>query len=355
MTRAAITLDVDGVRHYHAIHGLRPPGGGARSAPDPILERGVPRFLELCERVGVSSTVFVVGADLAADPRDDGAAHGTASAFAALVKSAARAGHEIGSHSYAHRYDLSRCSLDVMRDDVQRSVDAIASVATRPLGFRAPGYNLSAALLDVVEECGFAYDSSILPSPLYFAARAAAIGAYAVTGALAARAPRLLSASIASSTPSTSATPGRAGKSTRVFSSSIVGDAQAFARAPRRPYRLRKGGSWQAARSRVEGRELIEVPIATLLGVPWFGTALTSTPTIVNAALAAWASLSSPVLELHAIDLCDAQDGFAPELARVQRDLRVPVKAKLQRIETVLRVLAQTSDVVTLDVMARAP
>lgn len=303
MRRAAVTLDVDGVRHYHAIHGLEAPSGG-----DPILERGVGRFLDLCERVGVSSTLFVVGADLDDAP------------FASLIKSAARAGHEIGSHSHTHRYDLSRVAPDVMKDDVERSVAAIARVATRPVGFRAPGYNVSEDLLDVVEAAGFTYDSSMMPSPLYFLARAAAIGFHGAFGAP---------------------------------SSSIVGEPRAF-RAPRTPYRPRIGASYQAARSRVEGRGLVELPMATVLGVPWFGTAVTSLPTMVNGALAAWASLSSPVLELHGIDLCDVDDGFSPALARVQRDLRVPVKQKLNRLETVLRVLVQTSDVVTLDVMARA-
>lgn len=307
MTTSAVTIDVDAVRHYHAIHGLPLDEPAARE--DPPLTRGLRRFLELCARLDVRATIFVVTEDL----RDD--------AFATVVREASRAGHEIASHSHAHAYDLSRRPPAEIDADVARSVDVIRDVVGRaPAGFRAPGYNLSEPLLDAVERAGFRYDSSVMPSPAYFAVRAGAIFGHRLRG--------------------------RA-------SSSLIGDPRAFA-APKRPYRPRQGAHHAAARSRVEGRDLVEIPIATLpLGLPWLGTTLALAPLPVGAAHTALALRTDPVvLELHAIDLCDVDDGFDPRLARLQRDLRVPVATKLARLEATMRILTQASEVHTLDEIA---
>lgn len=307
--QAAVTLDVDGVRHYHAIHGLPPSDG----ASDPCVEVGVRRFLDMCERFDVKATIFVVTQDLAKD-----------SPLTALLSRAANQGHEIASHSHAHAYDMSRHSRAAIDDDVAQSSAAIErATGTRPRGFRAPGYNLSEVMLDALEAHGFTYDSSIMPSPLYWAARTLIIGARKYLGAP---------------------------------SSSIVGHARAFA-GMRAPYRPRKGAYAKRARSRVDGRSLVEVPIATLpFGVPWLGTTLGMAPLPVGATSTAAALTSSApvVLELHAIDLCDADDGFSPHLVRVQRELRVPLARKLARLEAAVRMLAQTRDVVTVDEIARA-
>jgi peptidoglycan-N-acetylglucosamine deacetylase len=309
---AAVTLDVDGVRHYHAIHGLPASDG---TSGDPCIELGVRRFLDLCERFDVKATIFVVTHDLTAQ-----------SPLAALLTRATNEGHEIASHSHAHAYDMSRHPADAIRDDVARTVAALEQcTGKRPRGFRAPGYNLSEAMLDALEANGFAYDSSVMPSALYWAARTLVIGARKYMG-----------------TPS----------------SSIVGHARAFAsRALRAPYRPRKGAYAKRARSRVDGRNLVEVPIATLpFGVPWLGTTLGMAPLPVGATstAAALTTRAPVVLELHAIDLCEADDGFSPHLVRVQRELRVPLATKLMRLESAVRMLAQTRDVVTVEEIARA-
>jgi hypothetical protein len=304
----AITLDIDGVRHYHAIHGLHADG----SHHDPPIEKGVRRFLRLCDELDVKSTLFVVTKDL----EDE------SSGLRELVGRAAKDGHEIASHSHTHAYDLSTSPPTAIEADLMRSVDALAKITGRaPRGFRAPGDNLSEALLDAVQQAGVAYDSRLMPSPLYWAARALAIGAHRITGRR---------------------------------SSAIVGDRHGFAAVratPRAPYRPRHGALHQRARSRSDGRELVEVPIATLpLGLPWLGTTVGLAPLLVGVASTALA-LSSPepcVLELHAIDLCDEGDGFAPALVRVQRELAVPLHRKLHRLEAALRMMVQVRDVVTV-------
>ena len=45
-----------------------------------------------------------------------------------------------------------------------------------PVGFRAPGYTITDEVFSVLAELGVAYDSSVFPSPAYWAAKTAAIG-----------------------------------------------------------------------------------------------------------------------------------------------------------------------------------
>ncbi len=274
--QSAITIDVDGVRHYHAIHGLP-----AHPGPDPIWTAGVPRALELCAAHGVRATFFVVTADLS-DP-----------AARALVQRAHAAGHEIASHSHAHRYDLSALPRGEIEADLRRSIEVITDVTgVPPRGFRAPGYTLSEPLVAALITLGFAYDSSVLRAPTYWAARAAARLVMRLRGR---------------------------------SSASLLGDLRQFLPGYAPP-------------------GLRELPITGVLGWPWLGTTLALTPAPIGAAattLACAMPRRDPlVLELHAIDLCDRSDGFSDALVRAQPDLRVPLAVKCARLERALTTLA---------------
>lgn len=276
---SALTLDVDGVRHYHAIHGLPPPVG-----PDPIWRAGLPRFLELCASERVRATLFVVTEDLA-EP-----------AARTLIRQAHAAGHEIASHSHAHRYDLSAQPLADIEADLRRSIDIITDVTgAPPRGFRAPGYTLSDDLLRAIAGLGFSYDSSVMRAPAYWAARAAARLAMSLRGRP---------------------------------SSSLRGDLRQFLPGYR-------------------PRGVRELPISTALGWPWLGTTLALLPGPLGAASTALARRNSGrdpvVLELHAIDLCDREDGFADALVRAQPDLRVSLAAKRARLGAAVRAIADTA------------
>jgi hypothetical protein len=306
---AAVTIDVDSLPCYFAIHGLPIPEGLVDE--DPIYRLAMPRFWACLEAAGLPATLFLIGADA---PRH-------AQAFAPVGPS----GSEVASHSHAHDYRLSRRPWGAIVADL-----AAADAALRPLnldrplvGFRAPGYNLSPAVLAAVADLGYVYDSSLLPAPAYFAARAAAIGAYALLGR---------------------------------HSRSLVGDARQFA-GPRGPYRMHPAAAWTPA---ADGR-LVELPMAVepvgrvpLIGTVWSGLPEAVQGPLLDAALAATGQL---VLELHAIDLLDASDH--PALARLephQRDLRVPAATKLRRFETLFRRLADRAEVAPLATLAaRAP
>ena len=288
---ASVSVDLDGLGCYAAIHGLRARLSDAalRAVPEVAVQRLCALFAEL----QVPATFFVIGRELSISTRE--------------IKAAFAAGHEIGSHSHAHDYALSRKPQALIEQDLGEAEAAIESaVGLRPRGFRAPGYTLSAALLKAIKARGYRYDSSLLPSPLYYAAKAAAMGLHALRGRK---------------------------------SQSILGrPAQLFAR--RRPH-LRLG--------------VRELPVATLplLRLPVIGTVIAAAPSRVNAALARGAFAGGHFnLELHGIDALDASD-VPPELARLQPGLRTPAVVKLNRLRALVVSLQQSAGLVTLEEAAR--
>ncbi len=291
----ALSIDLDALDLYLGLYGMGEPLSerAAQAVPAVATER----FCDLCDALGVHGTLFVVGRDLALGRGHD------------QIRRAAREGHEIGSHSFAHDYALSRRSAQDIDDDLARAEREIEAVIDgRVAGFRAPGYTLSPTLQDCLAKRGYAYDSSLLPSPPYYAAKAAVIGALALVGRR---------------------------------SHSILGPIGQLLR-PRVPH--------------VDSHGVLELPVSVLPGMraPFIGTLITTTPAAVTTTLARQLRADElVVIELHGIDLLDGSDGVPPELTHRQRDLQVPATLKRQRIETVLRDLLSERQPVTLLQSAR--
>jgi peptidoglycan/xylan/chitin deacetylase (PgdA/CDA1 family) len=108
---------------------------------------GVPRVLELLDRHGLRATFFVPGHTVESFPRE--------------TDSILERGHEIAHHSYAH-VDPSQQSRDEELADMERALAVLDRIGVRPLGFRSPSADLSASTLELVEEHGFLYDSSLM-------------------------------------------------------------------------------------------------------------------------------------------------------------------------------------------------
>ena len=267
----SVSVDLDGLGCYAAIHGL--PGGLDDAALRAVPEVALTRFCELFAGLRLKATFFAIGREVQYAP--------------ALLREAAR-DHEIGSHSFAHDYALSRRPQQEMVQDLVACEAALKDAGiAKPRGFRAPGYTLSPKLIDAVRELDYLYDSSLLPSPPYYAAKALALLSYAVR---------------------------------RRKSHSILGGAgQLFAR--RGPH-LRRG--------------LRELPVATtpLLRAPVIGTVVLALPRAAR-----WGAAGGHFnLELHGIDLLDASD-VPPRIAAAQPGLQLPVSEKVRRLRALLQSL----------------
>jgi peptidoglycan/xylan/chitin deacetylase (PgdA/CDA1 family) len=302
--KSAITIDVDALRFYGAIHGLAP----RDPDDDPIHRIALPRFFELLDEAGAAGTVFFVAEDA---PR----------ARAELEAGLSATASELASHSHAHDYRLGLRPRAEIEADLRRAHRVLSEVAGRPVvGFRAPGYNTTPAMLETLVELGYVYDSSLLPSPAYFLARAAAIARYAVG---------------------------------RRPSASLVGDPRAFA-GPLGPYRTTPRAPWR----RVASGPLVELPMAVepMSRCPIIGTSWVLFPRrLADALLERSLSSGHPfVFEMHAIDLLDRSDpGIPTELAAAQPDLRRPAKEKLAAFRRLFSTLRSRTEVRPLRAWAR--
>jgi peptidoglycan/xylan/chitin deacetylase (PgdA/CDA1 family) len=288
--RTLVSVDLDDVACYHQIHDLPPPGAGARGL---VLERCLPRFLDLFAALGVRATFFVIGRDLERDLAAGGRG-------AALLRRALAAGHELANHSFEHAYDLVRWTPAAMRADLSACDGLLRRLGAEPQGFRAPGYTHDATLLRQVRALGYRYDSSSLPSPPYYLAKLGALAALRVHGRR---------------------------------SRSLAEGARAFL--------------GKAAPHRRDDVDLWELPIgvATPLRLPLVGTFLLSGPRALADRLYAAALRKDDLhLELHGIDLADPDgDAFAPALVRAQPELRVPLADKTDRLAALLRARGPTT------------
>lgn len=298
---AAVSIDLDEVPRYTAIHGLQSPSGPASHA---VYERCVPRFRSWLDEESIPATFFAIGEDLERQANRE------------TIAMLHAAGHEIGNHSYRHHYELSRWSADEMRDDVERAAAIIEQACgRRPVGFRAPGYTVSDALLGVLAEQGLAYDSSVFPCPSYYTAKAVALTMIRLRGRR---------------------------------SASIL-DTAAVWQAPREPYRIGRP-YWR------RGRGLLELPIGvTPWQLPYIGSSL-----VLGGARFA-ARLSKQMigrelinLELHGFDLADRSEDGLDSLATHRADLRRGAAEKLDALRAAIGVLRNAGyELVTLEEAAR--
>lgn len=301
---AAISIDLDEVPCYCAIHGLPVPRDDRSHA---IYDRALPRLLDLLEAEGIRATLFVVGRDL------------DRPAVRSALRAAATHGHELGSHSLSHYYDLTRRDEKTLSHEIREATLRITEATSqRPTGFRAPGYTITDAVFEILAADGYRYDSSVFPCPSYYAAKSAAMGLIKLRG----RASR-----------------------------SILDDPRVLG-APADPYRV--GTPYYRP-----GSGLLELPIGVTsdatLRLPFIGTSIVLASPTMAAALARMASTRDFVnLELHGIDLADAEDDELGFLAPHQPDLRKSAHDKRASLSAAIATLrASGHRFVTLDEAAR--
>jgi peptidoglycan/xylan/chitin deacetylase (PgdA/CDA1 family) len=109
---------------------------------------GLPRILSILERHGVRSTFFVPG--------------WTAERHPAAIRDIVAAGHEIAHHGYLHESPLGRTTAE-QAEFIDRGLDALDRVAgVRPVGYRAPLWELTYDAPALLADRGFLYESSLM-------------------------------------------------------------------------------------------------------------------------------------------------------------------------------------------------
>jgi peptidoglycan-N-acetylglucosamine deacetylase len=285
MKLASVSIDLDEVHHYHAIHGLSEPVSSVHAVYDVAL----PRAADWARSLDLPITWFAVGRDL--ERKEN----------ALALRTLTESGHEVGNHSYSHAYDLSCREPADLRKEIDEGARAVErAVGKAPRGFRAPGYTVSDELFAALTELGVGYDSSVFPSPPYYAAKAAKLFSMRLRGR----------------------------------TSRSVLDTPSVLRAPSRPYRVGKP-YWRT------GSGMLELPIQVTPGarLPFIGTAL------VLAGADGARLLTRTVLgetfvnlELHGIDFLGVEDDLAALVAH-QPDAKLPLARKLAALTATVELL----------------
>jgi hypothetical protein len=282
-----VSVDLDGLDCYHEIHGLGEPG---EELADRHYSRGLARFLDLFDELGIQATLFAIGRDLA-HPR-----------CAAILADACSRGHEAANHTMSHPYAFSRLDPDAVREEIRSGAEHVRTATGQsPVGFRAPGYHVNDAIVSALEELGYAYDASLLPSPAYYLAKVSVMTWMRATGRR---------------------------------SRSVAGHP-GMTLSPCRPYRM--GRSYW-----LPGSGLPELPcsVLPLVRVPFIGTTLS----LAGPSRAAWMARIAARgrwvgLEFHAIDLMDAPGDGLQALSGYQPDVRVGIDEKTDTFRRVLGIL----------------
>lgn len=109
---------------------------------------GVPRLLDMLERHNVAATFFIPGY--------------TAHRYPDVVRSIVARNHEVAHHGYLHE-PLGEADEAKEIEYLERGLEALQDVAgVRPLGYRAPMWELNYRSPALLYERGILYDSSLM-------------------------------------------------------------------------------------------------------------------------------------------------------------------------------------------------
>lgn len=147
-SRVALCFDFDAVSPW--IHTF-----GANDSPTKLsrgllgVDVGAPRILRVLNRTGVSSTWFVPG-------------H-TIDSFPEATQAVVDGGHDIQCHGWSHTNPSEYPSKAAERDDLERAMTSIHRLTgDSPTGYRSPSWDYSIHTLELLEELGFDWSSSLM-------------------------------------------------------------------------------------------------------------------------------------------------------------------------------------------------
>ncbi|MFX0137037.1 MAG: polysaccharide deacetylase family protein, partial [Candidatus Hodarchaeota archaeon] len=119
----------------------------------------IPRFINILRKYNIKASFFVVGKDLQNEKN------------AELVRLLLKEGHEIANHTYSHPFGMRGMKRHEKEFEIKKCEEIITqTIGINPVGFRAPGYDIDTEVLQILEDRGYLYDSSVFPTyllPIY--------------------------------------------------------------------------------------------------------------------------------------------------------------------------------------------
>lgn len=129
------------MRHAHS-HQVHLPKVVALTFDDESHPVYTPQVLDILEQYKVRATFFLIGRRAERYPK--------------IVHQIVAKGHEIGNHTYSHPKDLSKESLDAIRQEIEKGTIAIEkATGVRPKLFRPPKGFLNYRVLTIAQLEGY--------------------------------------------------------------------------------------------------------------------------------------------------------------------------------------------------------
>ena len=143
-----LTFDIDGVSSWVR----RNPAIWNRPSALSLAEYGpsvaMPRILDLLDQYGIKSSFYIPGQVAETHPE--------------MVKEVDRRGHEVAAHGYLHEAPPSLERAEELAI-LERSIGILSDLAGyAPKGFRAPAADLGPHTLDLLQDHGIFYDTSLM-------------------------------------------------------------------------------------------------------------------------------------------------------------------------------------------------
>ncbi len=154
----AISFDVDA---DSLIHISKPIDGHDRLYPISMGKYGptvaIPRILETYKRLGLKQSFFAPG--------------WVVEQYPSVMENILADGHEIGHHGYLHE-DPTTHTASEQAYWFERALDSHQRIlGNKPKGYRAPVYNLTQSVIDLLIKHEFDYDSSLMADDIPYVMR----------------------------------------------------------------------------------------------------------------------------------------------------------------------------------------
>lgn len=151
MLRAAITVDVDTLASIYKGQGCRRPQGYTYAE----LRIGLENLARFLEPYGAKATLFMVGKDFIVPGNQS------------VIRAIADAGFEIANHTFSHPQGFRLLTREQKENEIGGMEELCQQViGKKPVGFRAPGWNVGDDALSILKRRGYLYDSSVFPTLL---------------------------------------------------------------------------------------------------------------------------------------------------------------------------------------------
>ena len=151
----SVHVDIDNIWIWEEESSLKIP-----YSQELMFDQALPTLLELFDKYSIKATFFVVGKDLRLESCKN------------FCLEADKKGHEIANHTTSHPLAVHQLSRREKEYEIRECDELISStINKKPVGFRAPGYYIDQDMVDILIDCDYLYDTTVLPGVAVFAMR----------------------------------------------------------------------------------------------------------------------------------------------------------------------------------------